>query len=206
MKHYTRNIMIILLSSAVLITVFFIHQYLTDTEQLVFSMTEGVNFIYEGEYITRGNQKIIRMNAPPHKLVVEREFQHEGEKRWLLSFRIGEMKLHSFILTISEEGLYFLTGDTRTLAIPAELKKGKKWRFNFGSQEVTGTAGSRKLIRTSAGSFPAREISFQTNTRSRIKIWLNDNTGIVALNYSHIYDNLTRNEAELVLAGIDNEK
>jgi hypothetical protein len=202
MRQNLKNILTAMLIILVLLSGFFYYKHVTDKEQFVLPLEEGADFIYTGEYITRSSQKTIRMEAPQHRIVVEREVIVDEKKRWILSFMIGEYKIHRFVLTMDENGLNILMGETRTLAIPAELKRGEKWEFNIGSQMFTGKTGAKRKIKTPAGIFNAREISFQTNTRTRITLWVHDQTGIVALNYSYIQDGSSRSEAELVLTDI----
>ena len=49
------------------------------------------------------------------------------------------------------------------------------------------------------GKLEGKEISFTTKERSRIKLWINNKYGIIAIHYSYIAHGSNRTEAELVL-------
>jgi hypothetical protein len=206
MENFVKKILTFTLVILVLVSGFFIFTYLTDEENIVFPLETGTNYIYSGNYVVRGSDRTIKMDAPEHRIVIEREFLQNNEKCWIFSLRVTDSLLHSFILSKNNEGVFLITGGTKTLIIPAQVKRGQEWNFDVGSVTITGKAGGRKKIKTARGIYNAREIFFQSNTRTRIKIWLHPEAGIVAFDYSYINDASSRNEALMILNDIKIDK
>lgn len=161
----------------------------------------GRVFVFSGKYTSTGAAgKKISMQAHPHRIVIEREFEIEGEKRYQVVFYIGDQAEFAFILTKNDQGLFHVMGrKKKTLLIPSHVKSGQTWKFQGGDQEVTGKAGGWKVLKSPYGTKEGREISLSTPRKTRIKLLFNNNTGPVALRYSYIMEGAGRSEADLYL-------
>jgi len=173
----------------------------SEEDTLVMPLESGDEYIYSGKYISRsGAGKPITLEAQKHYLLIEREFEYKGERRYLVTFNQGNIRVARRILTQNDQGIFFVQGiDKKTLIIPKHVKSGQKSKIQMGSREITIRIGGRKTFNTGIGKLEGREVSFSTTDRSRFKLWLNDKHGIIAIEYSYISSGSNRSEAKLVL-------
>jgi hypothetical protein len=185
---------------------FYIYFYINDTDELNIPLEVGTVYKYDGKYLTHGSQKTITMTAPEHKLIVERIIQDKGEKIYILAFWVGNQRVSAFALVRNEQGIFETSGGKRVLLIPAKVKRGQKWEFNYASSMVEAEVKRKEQIKTCQGTMNARRIFYQSQERHRVTLWVTNNVGFVAINYSYIQDGTSRAEANLCLSGIGNMK
>jgi hypothetical protein len=135
---------------------------------------------------------------------VEREYEAEDGKRFLLTFNRGDDRLVGMILIQQEDGLYAVFGkNVKNLLIPKNVKSGQTWKSKFASKTITTRIGGRKTFDTGLGKLEGREVSFKSEDGNRVKLWLNDVHGIIAIHYSYIIQAANRTEADLILKKVE---
>ena len=177
----------------------------SEDDTLNLPLKTGEVHVYSGTYKSKGGVgKAITLPAGEHRLAVEREFELEGNKRFLVTFNRGEERLIGLILTQQDDGLYAIFGkEVKTLLIPKNAKSGQSWKNKSGSRNITARIGGRKTFDTGLGKLEGREISFTTNEGNSIKIWLNDTQGVIAIHYSYSLQGANRTDADLVLKKVE---
>ena len=106
-----------------------------------------------------------------------------------------------------ENGLYWVMGKkSKFLAIPRNVKKGQKWEYKVGSREITAKVGGTRKFKTGMGEVVGREISYRGGGKSFVRLWINNDVGIIAIEFSHLSDNSSRQEAKLILQKHDKDE
>jgi hypothetical protein len=172
-----------------------------DKDTIVLPLESGYEFVYSGKYKSHsGGAKPIILTADNHRIVVERELDFEGQKRYFLAFYQGEYNLARIILSQDDNGISIISGrNNKTLAIPKNVKRGQTWNYEFGSTKIKGTVGARAIIKTGMGDIEGREITFTSSEHNTIKLWINNEKGIIAFNYKFVFQGSNESEAELTL-------
>ncbi|MCE1247754.1 MAG: hypothetical protein LWY06_14025 [Firmicutes bacterium] len=172
-----------------------------DKDTISLPLVPGHQFVYSGVYKSRsGGAKPITLTADNHRIVVERELDFEGQKRYFVAFYQGEYNLARIILSQDDQGIYTVSGrNHKTLSIPREVRRGQSWNYEFGSTKITGTVGPRKIIKTGLGDLEGREITLTSSEHNTIKLWINNEYGIIAFNYKFVFQGSNESEAELIL-------
>lgn len=204
---WLKNVLIGIVALVFMASAYYIYDYYTDTDVLDIPLAEGMTFKYDGIYLTRGTQRTIEMEAPIHRLVVEREFEFEGEKRFLLALWIADQRVHAMILTKTPEGIFWVMGRNRKIfIIPRNVKRGQKWEFDIGSRHIKASVGKEREIETGTGVYKAREIFYQSNDRTRIRLWVEKSVGIVKIDFSSLGvsgGGASREQAKLTLQEVE---
>lgn len=201
MKEKINKIIIVLAVVALLAGVVYLVLYLTDAGEIVIPLKEGREWKYQGKYISKGGgSQEITMKAPPHSLVVERAFEFDGEKRYLLVFQNKDSRLYHARLVQNETGLYMIMGrNKKIMVLPRKIKRGMKWKFKIGSEVINAKVGKREKIETPMGQIKARKITYQSARRSRIFIWVDNEHGFVRIRYSFLGRGASRNIVDVRL-------
>lgn len=179
-----------------------------EKDTLLLPLEKDNTFTYSGELISQsGSGKKIKMTAPKHRIVVERESERDGKKYFIIAFYQGDYRLRAMSMIQDEEGLYWVMGkEKKFLAIPRNVKKGQKWEYKVGSREIKAKAGGTRKFKTGMGELVGREIFYKSGGKSFFKIWINNDVGIIAIEFSHISDGSNRQEAKLILQKQENNK
>lgn len=186
-------VLIILIVPSVLLFIYLNKEYTIDVP-----LKEGRTYIFNGKYIIKSSQKPIKFNAPEHRIVIERTFKgRDGEMKYLTALYIGSERTYAAILEKNKDGLILVMGQRRILLIPSKVKIGQKWDYKFGNEKITMRAGGNKKFNIGSTTYYGREITFQSENRTRIKIWINNKIGITAIKYSYLETGPSRQEAEL---------
>lgn len=173
----------------------------SEDDTLNMPLKTGEVHVYSGTYKSMGGVgKAIILAAGEHRLIVEREFEFEGNKRHLLTFNRDNDRIFWVILTQQDDGIYAIFGrNSKNLLFPKNVKSGQSWKTKSGSRNIVTRIGGRKTFDTGLGKLEGREVSFTTNEGNNIKIWLNDTYGVIAIHYSYVLQGANRTEADLVL-------
>ena len=198
-RIWKNNIPRILFIIVAISLIFFIGCSEDDT--ITIPLKKGQVHTFTGKYVSRGGTgRSITLPAQEHRLIVERTFEFNGEKRYLVNFSRGDDRLMGMILTQQDDGTYVIFGrNHKVLLFPKNVKSGQSWEVKQGSRKVKIRIGGRKTFKTGLGSLEGREISFTTKERARIKLWINDKYGIIAIHYSYFAHGSNRTEADLVI-------
>jgi hypothetical protein len=204
MKKSARNILVII-AMAGMAAALFLPSYLRSiTDELSLPLASGTVWKYQGEYVSSGGQKEIKMKAPEHRIVIERVTEMEGEKRYLLAFFNGDHRWQAFILAQDAKGLFMVQGrNHRIMVFPRKIFLGQKWNVNTGVDRFLGQAWGKKKFSSPIGELTGREVSFSNREGIRLKLWINPRMGITAIHYSYLGEGANRNTANLVLSSME---
>ena len=165
----------------ILVGLWYYFTYINDKEYISIPLKVKTAYIYKGKYITGGSQKKIEMEAPEHRIVVEREFNVSGEKRYLVSSWIGPVRAYALILYEGEDAIYVVMGkDKKIPVIPRHIHRGKKWEFDIGSRHFKGWAGKKVK-----GKYNARKIYLKSDAGTFVELGIDSNVGIVSIDYKY---------------------
>ncbi|MCD4784503.1 MAG: hypothetical protein K8T10_11835 [Candidatus Eremiobacteraeota bacterium] len=177
-----------------------------EKDTLLLPLEKGDTFTYSGELISKsGSGKKIKMTAPKHRIVVKREYERDGRKFFIIDIYQGDYWIMAMSMSQEEEGLCWMMGKkSKFLMIPRNVKKGQKWECKIGSREIKATVGGTRKFKTGLGELVGREIFYNSGGKSFLKIWINNDVGIIAIEFSRISDSANRQEAKLILQKCEN--
>ncbi len=199
LKGYVRIVL------PVMFVLIFLFTGCSEEDTLNLPLKTGEVHVYSGKYKSKGGiGNTITLTAEDHRLTVEREYDSEDGKRYLVTFNRGEERLIGLILMQQDDGLYAIFAKkAKSLLLPTHVKSGQSWKNKSGSRNIVARIGGRKTFETGLGKLEGREISFTTNEGNNIKLWLNDTQGIIAIHYSFVIQGSNRTEADLILKKVE---